>query len=193
MNIKKLNEELKKFIEGVNFEYEPEADDILADIDNNSDAGLIKEILNGLYKGDSLDEIVLSNLDSFSVEELAKILDNYNYYRNCGSENLFPSNWNYKFSGKSYPRKLAEAICRSQDVNELNGLSDLFNIFYRQRGDLDVWGEAANVWADNVLRNISDVKQELDKLGDDGDYTQAIIEELEDRYPEICQQLQEGI
>lgn len=198
MNIKKLNEELSNLVEGVSFEYESEADDILADEDEIADSQtnkrLLTDIVYGRYTGKDLDEIVLSNLDKITVKQLTKILDNYKYYTNCGGNNLFPSNWEYKYSGKPYPKKLALAICRSNNEgNELEGLSDLFNIFYRYRGNLDIWGEAADVWEDNVLRNISDVKQELNKLDSDGDFTELVIQELEDNYPEICRQLQEEI
>lgn len=182
MDFKKLNDTIKVAL-GEDVDYiEP---------DNNLEhINIVQDIKNGTYEGEELDRVVLENFDEFSVEDLAKILDNYKYYTQCGGNGLLPSGWIWSHENETYPKKLAEAICISEQA-ECAGLSDLFNIFYRQHGNMDIWGEAADVWADNVLQNMDAVQRDLKQIDEDGSYTQDVIDELEDKYPALVDQLKE--
>ena len=171
MNIKKINEELDKLLE--------------TQVEGGNPIIAIKD---GSYEGDNIGEVVLNNLEEFTEDDIVNIMNNYQYYNNQGGHILFPSAWNYYHAGEVYPVKLAKALLKSQE-NELEGLSDLYNIFYRAHGDLDKFGEAAEVWEDNVKANIKGAVQELRSIDDDGSFAEDIFNELEYNYPELVASL----
>lgn len=158
----KLTETFNKFME-TQIEY---VDEVIA----------VKE---GTYEGDKVGEIVLNNLDDFTEDELVRVLENYKYYINQGGHILFPSSW----QGGVYPAKLASALVKSKE-NE--SITDVYNIFYREHGDLETWGEAAEIWQRDVLQNFDKTVEFLSWVNDDSEYDYyigSLISEIEKGYP----------
>ena len=80
-------------------------------------------IKKGKYKGEDLADIVLQNIDSFSVKELTKVLNSRKYYEYCKADYLFPSEYWWE---QPYPTKLAEALAKSKYAE---AIPDIYNIF----------------------------------------------------------------
>ena len=136
-------------------------------------------IFESTYEGDKVGEIVLNNLDDFTEDELVRVLENYKYYINQGGHILFPSSW----QGGVYPAKLASALVKSKE-NE--SITDVYNIFYREHGDLETWGEAAEIWQRDVLQNFDKTVEFLSWVNDDSEYDYyigSLISEIEKGYP----------
>jgi hypothetical protein len=160
----KLTETFNKFLE-TQIEY---VDEVAA----------IKE---GTYEGDIVGEIVLNNLDEFTEDELVRVLENYKYYMNQGGHILFPSS--YEKARGAYPAKLASALIKSKE-NE--SITDIYNIFYREHGDLETWGEAAEMWQRDVLQNFDKTIEVFSWVMDDAEYDYyigSVISEIEKGYP----------
>ena len=163
-NLNKLTETFNKFLE-TQIEY---VDEVAA----------IKE---GTYEGDIVGEIVLNSLDEFTEDELVRVLENYQYYTNQGGHILFPSS--YEPARGAYPAKLASALAKSKE-NE--SITDIYNIFYRSHGDLETWGEAAEIWKKDVLQNFDKALDLFSWVREDGeaqDYIDSITSEIAAGYP----------
>lgn len=174
-DIKSINEAFKKVLKETQIE---------------EDA--IEMIKAGTYEGEDIDKIVLENIDEFSVEDLTKIIENYDWYSHNGVAKLFPSGFHYaEFRGEKpiekYPAKLAEAIANSK---ESENITDLFNIFYRQHNDLNTWGDAAQIWMKKVLEEPN--SELFDNLGlgdDDIDYVADMLDTIGEYYPKFIMQV----
>ena len=165
MLIRKLNEELCKVLSETQIEHVDE----------------VEAIKQGTYEGDRVGEIVLNNIDEFNVDELIAVLENFDYYRHQGGHILFPSS--YDAAKGPYPAKLAEALAKSKE-NET--ITDIYNIFYRSHGDLQTWGEAAEMWQRDVLQNFDKTLDVFSWVSDDSEYDyyiDSLISEIEKGYP----------
>ena len=172
MDIKKLNEEFNIIVE-TQIEY---VDPIIA----------IKE---GSYDGDDIGDIVLDNLDEFSVDELVNILNNYNWYCHSGVDKLFPSGFLYNDIQGEYPVKLAEAVAK---CNDKEVITEIYNIFYRCHGDLTTWGNASKVWQKAMLEDTENLDMLIGAC-DDNEYYKEIMSELIDNMTDFAYELEEKL
>jgi hypothetical protein len=188
MNIKKLNEELDKVLNETIIEGNDE----------------LQEVLDGTWTGASghtLADIILPRIDELSVSQLVSILNNTKMRGNDNS--LFPSNWYYKKIGNSlgtYPAILAKAISMSTWAENI---FDLYNIFYRENGDLDTWGGAAETWKRACLDNPSDVSHDLemafesasdlDIMDPNNEYTNELFTTIGKVFPVFIEKLKEEL
>lgn len=166
--LSKLNEEVNKFLNETQIEY---VDDVIA----------VKE---GSYEGEELDKIVLQNLDEFSEMELIEVLQNYQYYNHNGGNGLFPSGYNSE--NGPYPAKLASALSKSTESEDI---TDIYNIFYRENGDLETWGEAAEVWQNNLLNSEKSLAVVQDVANEDDEYIKEVIYTIGETYPKFAKEL----
>lgn len=153
-------------------------------------------IKDGSYEGEDIAEIVLENLDEFSVQDLVTILDNYDWYSHNGVYKLFPSGF-YWMNRRDespvsvYPAKLAEAVakCKNKEV-----ITDIYNIFYRCRGDLNTWGEAEKVWENEMFSDTANFDTFLDACDmGDSEYYNQVMGDLYDNIPEFAHKLEEEL
>ena len=192
--IQQLEELLEKMTEeyGVKYSYEVNNNKVTIICEKpeqlEEPENAIQDILQGTYNGKELDQIVLENLDKFSIDQLVEILENYDYYNNCRGWALYPSGWHRSGNEEPYPEKLAQALCQSRE-NECEGLSDLFNIYYRDHGDMYTWGEAADIWVENAMNNIDSAISDLYDIDDDGEFVKDLIDFLNDSYPRLVNEL----
>ena len=141
----------------------------------------IQAIKEGTYEGEQLAQIVLDNLDEFSEQELIEILNNRHYYSQCGGSGLFPSR--YDESNGAYPVKLASALSKSKENEDL---SDIFNIFYRHNADLDTWNDAALVWQQSILSDFNKFLWNNPYVDDEYEnYVVDMLNDIEKAYPKF--------
>lgn len=171
MDIKKLNEELCKFIED-----ESESTDV---------EEIITKIKNCEYDGEeNIADIILNNIDRFNYHELTQIIDKGRQM--TGYKELFPSAWNYNRKDEVYPIKLAKALSKSI---EKENIRDIYNVFYKQRNH-NSFKEAIEVWMDSILDNIGAYEREY--LYDAMDYptdVKQIYDTIEKEYPDFINSL----
>lgn len=169
MDLKQITETFEKFVE-TQIEY---VDEVVA----------IKE---GTYEGGHVDKLVLANLDDFSEDELIRVLENYDYYNHQDGGKLFPSGWIVEYG--PYPAKLASALAKSKE-NE--SITDVYNIFYRNHGDLETWGEAGEVWKKDCLENFDKVEKTFEWAALSGeeaaDYINDIANGIAVGYPDFAE------
>ena len=168
MDVKRINEEIENLLNETQIEY---VDEVAA----------IKE---GVYEGDKIAEVVLSNIDEFNENELIEILENYHYYMICGGHALFPSGWRSEFG--PYPAKLAYALSKSRENEDI---TDIFNIFYRSHGDLETWNDAALVWQEQILDNFDKFKNSVSNVEEEGydNYLEDMLVDIEEAYPKFVE------
>lgn len=154
----------------------------------------IAKIKAGNYTGKDLPNIVLENIDKFTVNDLVEILDNYNYYNKCNGYRLYPSGfhyWDEEAPVAVYPAKLAEALLKCSASEKV---CDLYNIFYRCHGDLYTWGKAAEVWREELEKN--PISREFDYVDDSDDmygYFNNVLKRYEAKWPKYINTIRHAL
>lgn len=173
MNIKKLNEELRKLNET-----QIEGDDELTNI------------LNGTWdRSQPIAEVVIPNIDKFSEEDLIQILDKGAHIDK--SLSLFPSNFDIDKFGY-YPAKLAAALAKSFDSE---CLTDIYNVYYKRsrRGDANKWKDAIKAWKRHIFLNGFDTNTKEAIAEDDGTWISQLHEVLKQYEPAVDEYLMASI
>lgn len=127
MNIKKLNEEIRKMLSPVNEDFRQNLEDAI----------------EGSYSEDELANFVMPNIDKISVAQLTDILDN----SSMNDHTLFPSGYDYETWGP-YPVKLAKALAESRHAE---GIGDVYSVLYYNRRDKQAYASAVKLWQRQVL------------------------------------------
>ena len=183
-----FEEELSKLLEemsnkyGVKYSYKVEGNKviIMCNVPNNIIRLTLDDILSGKelsekVQREELATIVMDNINDLSHDQLVKILNKYSDSR------LFPSRWDSEAFG-AYPIELAKAL---SDSNESEDISDIYNVFYKDR-DLSDWKEAIAVWQHSILNNFDahyKQMQEYSMLSEDSDNYVMMLETISDAYP----------
>lgn len=127
----------------------------------------------------SLANIVVPNIDEFSVDELTQIMNNRRSY----DYSLFPSGWDSDTYGP-YPKKLAQALV---DTNAEESVFDLYNIFY---GGRSISEDAIKVFKQAVLATKSQRNlRSLVNLTVDSDDLFNVLNELFKHWPVFTSKL----
>lgn len=177
-DFKKLNEELRQFlerdvkdsIEKVTDSANDYVDEFRALIDNHE------------YNGDkTIAEILLPRIDDVTVEQIKSIMDDYSL---VGQEqSIFPSNWNPDLG--PYPVKFAEALSKSTSAEND---TDIFNVFYCNR-DEALFEDAIQVWKGAVLKDVSEhncnTLNLMDSCGEE--YVADVYSEIQEHYPDFVE------
>ena len=130
----------------------------------------------------SLADIVVPNIDEFSVDELTQIMNQIDNGRSH-DYSLFPSGWDDDTYGP-YPKKLAQALV---DTNAEESVFDLYNIFYGRRLISD---DAIKVFKQAVLTTKSQRNlRSLVNLSVDSDDLFNVLDELFKHWPVFTSKL----